>query len=106
MAKFRLSVIDDTKPNLRVGLWESVEKVGEVLNAALPDLRCPICGTDSFAIVRDFQTRSSPQIISRVWEPGMPPVSLVSTLTIHCDDCGHFLFFAEDELLARAERKK
>lgn len=87
-------------------LWRSVEAAEQLVNAALPALKCPICGnSDSFTLQRDFSERSSPQIFSYRWKQPNPD-AFVPTLAISCNECGHYLFFAEQDLIDRGKRMK
>ncbi|MGA8172437.1 MAG: hypothetical protein WB816_16615 [Methylocystis sp.] len=109
MAKFRplgyLGYDDISGVLLRSDLWRSVDSVEQLFNTALPNLKCPICANDVFTLVRNFDEKSSPQMDSYRWGES-DAVEFTPTIAIHCDDCGHFLLFAEEKLLARAERKK
>jgi hypothetical protein len=107
MAKLSSSSViegDETGPP-QSELWKSLESVENLINAALPGLKCPICGSQSFTLVRDFSIHASPQISSYRWME-ISPDSFIPTLTFSCDDCGHFLSFAEAELMKRAGRGK
>ena len=70
-------------------------------------MKCPLCGNESFIIDRSFEYGEGPIVEFKRLNLGyVRPAGYVETLTLHCDDCGHFLFFSEDELLKRAERMK
>ena len=106
MAKLKeieLSATDADSPSS--GFGASLVEAQRLLDSALPNLRCPVCGNDTFVLVRHFQLQFSPKI--PIYAPQYRvPTGFVDAVALHCDDCGHFLFFSEDELLKRAERGK
>jgi hypothetical protein len=106
MAKFEApGAVDSTDALRESELWRSLESVEALFNTALPRLKCPICEAESFTLIRDFAVHGSPQV--EVYNGSrIQPVAFVPTIAINCNDCGHFLFFSEEDLLKRAERKK
>jgi len=87
------------------GFGASLSEAQKLLDSALPNLKCPVCNNDTFVLVRHFKLQFSPKI--PIYAPQYRiPTGFVDAVAVHCDDCGHFLFFSEDELLKRAERKK
>jgi hypothetical protein len=106
MAKLRkIELGDDNTTSSAPDFWVSLDEAQKLLDAALPDLKCPICGNEAFVLVRDFQLRFSPKIPVYASQLRVP-TGFIDTVAMHCDDCGYFLFFSEDELLKRAERRK
>lgn len=101
MAKF--TCLGPPSGELATDFWRSFESARGLLETALPQLKCPVCGNESFVLVRDFSSRLSPRI-PIYGKDAQKPTGHIEAVTIHCDDCGNFLFFSEDELLKRAER--
>jgi hypothetical protein len=107
MATFTALVTDEEPLEVaESGFWRSAESAQTLLSAALPDLRCPICHNDKFVLVREFEPPRSVQITMHDLKEPDRFTAYIATVAMHCDDCGYFLFFSEDELLKRAERKK
>lgn len=93
---------DDAPPP---GLGLSLEGAQSLIDSALPNLKCPVCGNESFILAKDSAARYGVQIPIYAGAARVP-TGRIETLALNCDDCGHVLLFSEDELAKRAERRK
>lgn len=82
----------------------SSSELVELVDRALPGLRCPACGSDDFALVDRVEEDLRPVLSLHRWK-NPTPWAFSSLVSLGCQNCGHLMQFLEENLRRRAALK-